>query len=977
MLRCSLQKLSKPRMVEKIVSKMSKTPPTPENASRKDFFISYTTADRQWAEWIAWTLEEAGYTTVLQAWDFRPGDNFVLEMQKASEKAERTIMVLSPAYLQSRFSAPEWAAAFAQDPTGEKGLLLPVRVQECDLQGLLPQIVYIDLVGRTEEEARAALLTGVDRRRAKPPTPPPFPGASAPEKPRFPGALPSVWNVPHLRNPNFTGRERLLTQLHDAFTRSQTVASRQPQALCGLGGVGKTQLALEYVYRHAADYERVWWIRSGDASTCTADFIALAAALRLPVAADPEQKVPSDVVIAAVRRWLEQHGAWLLIFDNAPEPEAVRDYFPRGGGGHIIVTSRNPTWQGTATAFPVAVFDRQESVAYVLTTARQDDEAAATTLAKTLGDLPLALAQAAAYISAAGISLSGYLDRFQEKRAELWKNEKAPAEYGETVATTWAVAMQKLIQEVPTAAAVLNLCAFLAPDNIPRSLLTEHPVVLPEELAPLAADSLLLDRAIMALRQYALLDANTETLTVHRLVQAVTRDRLNKDEQVSWTKAALQVLGAAFPSETPSPEDWPLYEPLVPHALAAVNHAAPYDALLPAVTWLLIKTGLYWAGRGQWDDAVRVMSQALETQQRILGTEHPETLASMANLANVYSSQGRYEQARTLHEQALAAKRRMLGAEHPDTLNSMNNLAIVYFRQGRYEQARTLHEQALAAKRRMLGPDHPDTLASMTNLANVYLRQGRYEQAQTLYEQVLAASQRVLGAEHPYTLASMASLANVYLRQGRYEQARTLYEQALATGQRVLGAEHPHTLASMTNLANVYLRQGRYEQAESLYKQALETMEQVLGAEHPDTLTNINNLANVYLEQERYAQALPLHEEVLAARQRVLGPEHPDILASMTNLATVYLGQRRYAQALSLYEPALEKMEQVLGPEHPDTLRNIMGLVDVYLGQGRYAQARPLCERLVVNFERMLGPDHPETQRARSNLRRLRSGWNH
>ena len=257
---------------------MSKTPPTPKNTPRKDFFISYTAADRQWTEWIAGVLEDAGYTTVLQAWDFRPGDNFVLKMHEASAEAKRTIMVLSPAYLQSRFTAPEWTAAFAQDPTGEQGLLLPVRVQECDLQGLLSQIVYIDLVGRTEEKARVELLAGVDRRRAKPTTPPTFP-SSAQEKPRFPGVLPGVWNVPHLRNPNFTGRERLLTRLHEAFAGSQAVASRQPQALCGLGGIGKTQLALEYVYRHAADYEVVWWIRSEEASTCAGDFVALAIAL--------------------------------------------------------------------------------------------------------------------------------------------------------------------------------------------------------------------------------------------------------------------------------------------------------------------------------------------------------------------------------------------------------------------------------------------------------------------------------------------------------------------------------------------------------------------------------------------------------------------------------------------------------------------------------------------------------------------------
>ena len=471
---------------------MSEPSPTPKNAPRKDFFISYTGADQERAEWIAWTLEEEGYSTILQAWDFRPGDNFMLKMQEASAEAERTIAVLSPAYLQSRFTAPEWAAAFAQDPTGQKGLLLPVRVQECDLKGLLPQIVYIDLVGRAEEEARAALLAGVDRRRAKPTAPPPFPSPSVPEKTRFPGALPGVWNVPYLRNPNFTGREPLLTQLHEALAGGQGTTPRQPRALCGLGGIGKTQIALEYVYRYTADYDVVWWIRSEDASTCAADFIALAAALRLPEAANPEQaanpdqKVPIDVVIAAARRWLEQHGEWLLVFDNAPEPEAVRDYFPRGGSGHIIITSRYPTWQGTATEFPVEVFDRQESVDYVLATTRQDDQATASALADVLGDLPLALAQAAAYVSAAGISISGYLDLFQRERAELWKDEAAPADYGKTVATTWAVAMQKLTQQVPAAAAVLHLCAFLAPDNIPRSLLTEHPGVLPEKLKTVA-----------------------------------------------------------------------------------------------------------------------------------------------------------------------------------------------------------------------------------------------------------------------------------------------------------------------------------------------------------------------------------------------------------------------------------------------------------------------------------------------------------
>ena len=212
----------------------------------KDFFVSYNKADVAWAEWIAWELEEAGYTAILQAWDFRPGSNFVLEMQRAAVEADRTIAVLSPDYLTALFAQPEWAAAFAQDPTGEKGTLVPVRVRECDVKGLLPQIVYIDLVGKDEPAARQALLGGVSRERAKPHTAPAFPPSaerSVPSRPRFPGTLPPIWNLPHRRNPNFTGREALLKRLRDALTSGASAALTQ--AITGLGGVGKTQLALE------------------------------------------------------------------------------------------------------------------------------------------------------------------------------------------------------------------------------------------------------------------------------------------------------------------------------------------------------------------------------------------------------------------------------------------------------------------------------------------------------------------------------------------------------------------------------------------------------------------------------------------------------------------------------------------------------------------------------------------------------------
>ncbi|HEX6910536.1 MAG TPA: toll/interleukin-1 receptor domain-containing protein, partial [Longimicrobium sp.] len=295
----------------------------------KDFFISYNKADKRWAEWIAWHLEEADYTTVLQAWDFGTGSNFVLEMQKAAEEAERTIAVLSPDYLASRFTAPEWAAAFAQDPTGTGRKLIPLRVRECDPTGLLGQIVYENLVGLDEHPAKVALLNAVKRGRSKPGIAPAFPsagGRSATSPPRFPGSLPPVWNVPHLRNPNFSGREQLLKQLRESLTSGEHAALTQ--AMHGLGGVGKTQTAIEYAYRYAGEYEAVLWVPAEDPAALVGHFAALGNELHLNI--DPANQPGS---VAEVLRWLRENSRWLLIFDNAEEAHGVRPYLPQAGTG--------------------------------------------------------------------------------------------------------------------------------------------------------------------------------------------------------------------------------------------------------------------------------------------------------------------------------------------------------------------------------------------------------------------------------------------------------------------------------------------------------------------------------------------------------------------------------------------------------------------------------------------------------------------
>jgi tetratricopeptide (TPR) repeat protein len=643
---------------------------------RLDFFISYNRADKAWAEWVAWQLEQAGYTLFIQAWDFRPGHNFVLEMHRAATLAGRTVPVLSPNFLASRFTQPEWAAAFAADPTGEQGRVVPVRVAECDPKGLLGPIVYIDLVDRDEAKAKDELLNGIRRERAKPPVSPVFPGAAAPvDRPtaavarpaRFPGALPPVWNVPRRRNPHFAGRDDLLETLHSTLTEGPTALT----ALSGMGGIGKTQTALEYAYRRHVEFDVVWWLRAEEPATLLADYAALAGALGLSEAGERELAA----VAQAVRRWLEERARWLLVFDNAHDEDELRDLLPRGGGGRVLVTSRNPIWD-RVTPLEVPLLVRASSVAFLLKRTGQGDEPTAAALAAELGDLPLALEQAAAFVVRRAMPLADYLAAFRAQREELWRREKPPRDYPDTVRTTWTLAAARLRQEEPGVIDLLNLSAFLAPEAIPRRLLAEHRDALPPSLGEAAADSLRWGDLVEALRSYSLVGVADGTVTFHRLVQAATRDGLPVDERRRWADVAVRLVDAALPGEAQNPTTWPVVGVLLPHALGVAEAAERLEAGLETAARVLNQTGVYHLARAAFAEAAPLLERALAIREKALGPEHPETATSLHSLAGLYRDQGRPGEAAPLYQRALAIDEKALGPEHPETRVVQERLAM-------------------------------------------------------------------------------------------------------------------------------------------------------------------------------------------------------------------------------------------------------------------------------------------------------------
>jgi tetratricopeptide (TPR) repeat protein len=367
------------------------------------------------------------------------------------------------------------------------------------------------------------------------------------------------------------------------------------------------------------------------------------------------------------------------------------------------------------------------------------------------------------------------------------------------------------------------------------------------------------------------------------------------------------------------------------------------------------------------EETEAINRQTLAQREKVLGREHPSTLASMNNLAQVLGRQGKYKEAEAMNRQTLAQREQVLGREHPDTLASMSNLAFVLDSQGKYEEAEVMSRKTLALYEKMLGREHPDTLTSMGNLAFVLESQGKCEEAEAIHRQTLAQREQVLGREHPDTLTSMGNLAFVPESQGKYEEVEAIHRQTLAQREQVLGREHPDTLTSMGNLAFVLESQGKYEEAEAIHRQTLAQREQVLGREHPDTLTSMGNLAFVLESQGKYEEAEAIYRQMLAQREKVLGREHPSTLASMSNLAQVLGHQGKYEEAEAMQRQTLALKETMLGPVHPDTLASVYRLAQLLTHQHCYHEALVLYERASAGYQDIFGQHHPTTQACRKH----------
>ncbi|WP_395294769.1 FxSxx-COOH system tetratricopeptide repeat protein [Kitasatospora hibisci] len=978
--------------------------------------ISYAPGDRVWAEWAAAAMAGFGYLTSLHGAAAPldpgpPGDSALPEAAGPLDGDGRVLVLLSPEYAALPRGREIWRRlTSAEQDGGAAGLLALSTADPGD--GPLPEPFaghpVRALARGSAEQAETQLFELLG--------PPPGAGRwleaeeeAAPPPARFPAGRPAVQGLPP-RLPSFTGRGRLLETLRDGFTLGP--AAEPVQVLYGMGGVGKSQAAVEYAHRFAPSYDVLWWVPAEDPAGVPQRLAELAAELGLENGGDVART--ARAVLDALGRG-RPYLRWLLVLDNAEDPEHLAPWLPAGSvDGHVLVTSRDRRWARHRGRTEVEVFDRAESVELVRRFNAGVPAAEADRIAELLGDLPLAVGQAAAWLHETPMPAATYAELLDETLTDILdRSVRADAEYSTVTAATWRIAGADLRRINAPAARLLEVCGFLGPDAIPIRLLYSAPVIEAVGLPPGTPDGrLAMGEILRTVNQFNLAryDQAGGTLSVHRITQALLRDQVAEADRDRVRTAARAALALADPGDPDAREHWSRYAELLPHLWPS---GAP-DSTDPAVRQWIVHTvrylwhrSLHTAGRdlaervlARWlevdgpaaenDPATLLLRVQLGNLQRslgdvreayatdravlerlrtVLGGDDARTVAAASSLGGDLRHLGRYSEARELDRETLATALRALGPDHPRTLLAAHNLALATFLDGDLAEALRHQEEAYRRQYEEFGPRSQYTLGGADLYARMLREAGRFTEALTLLETVVRESGEALGENHDTTLRASRNLGVTLRQVGRYREALTNAEDV---HRRLLdrhGADHPDTAVAAGNLAAVLGAIGDLDRAVPLAEEAHRCHRDGLGEAHPATLLTAGNLAVLLRRAGRTGEARRLSEEALTGLRAVLRPGHPHLGLAMLNHADDLAETGEERAALALSESAAALLAEAVGPDHPDTLvaeaSTALGLAAV----GDRERAADLSERALSLARETLGQDHPVTAAIRAGRR--------
>jgi tetratricopeptide (TPR) repeat protein len=839
--------------------------------------------------------------------------------------------------------------------------------------------------------------------------------------PRGSWSTPRIWVGVPPRNKNFTGRADILEQLRARTAGSEAAAllstlpreslprESLPQALQGIGGVGKTAVAIEYAYKYSADYDLVCWIRADQTPLIRSTLAGLATDLGVAAPSASGIDATTNAVLDALRRG-EPFRRWLLIFDNADQPEELLPFIP-GGPGDVLITSRNHRWGPIVETIALDVFKRQESIQFLLKRGpKRLTDTDADRLAESLGDLPLALEQAGAVLYESLMTVDEYLGLLDKRITEILAQGIA-REYPSSMTAAWQISVAQLRQQSPRALELLRCCAFLGPEPIPRDVFKLGSQESRTPVGALIADPIELSTATSVLARFALVKIDGPYITIHRLIQALLRAELNPDEQSSYRQDAHSILAVGAPGNPTDVKNWPRYRDLVAHVGSAITDLAHCQVpehrglALDVVRYLYVSGDLpscqVFAERfiKQWTEdsgptdpyvldanrhlgnALRELGQAaaayqtieatLRNAEQFLEARNPLTLALRNAFGADLRARGDFLAALALDEETRALHKEIYGEKNPQTLRALNNLALDYGLNSRYIDARDIHRDVYIQQRDAKSDVAPtEILNSLTGLARAVRLCGNFTQARDLGQQASDYGLHELGPEHHLTLRAAIDLSIAMRRiPDDYDEALELAINTLEQCKLRRGEQNPDTMAAAISLCNIQRVTGHPREALELAETTVEAYPSVYGAEHPYNFGCIGNLGMLRRLAGDLDESRRLDETALDGLDARLTRDHLFSLTAAVNLATDLAALGDVPAARALGEDSLARLTRLFGPDHFMTLGCAVNLALDLAADGAEEEARTLSETTTKRCARVYGPDDPLTEAAASGSR--------